>query len=158
MSGSSLVDKSMAVDVCYFLPDHNLNYTDKMAMAHGVEVRVPLISNAMIDFALDEPASSKVRGSGGKWILRQAARGLVPSEILSRPKSGFGLPLKKWLHNEMRELIEDTCSSSAVLARGIFDHGAVRRLIEQDRQGKVDYSYPILAIACIELWARALVD
>lgn len=152
------LNRLLYLDGRYFLPDHNLNYTDKMAMAHGVEVRVPLLAVELARFASRLPSEDKLRGRTGKWILREAMRGVVPDEVLTRSKTGFGAPLRVWLHNELRPLVEDVLSAGALRRRGIFDPTAVASLIAADRSGKIDAAYPILAILAVELWCRAFLD
>ncbi len=152
------VNRTLYLDARYFLPDHNLNYTDKMAMASGVEVRVPLLAVDVARFAARLPVQQKLRGRTGKWILREAARDLLPPEVLSRSKTGFGVPLRTWLHRELAPLMHDVLSPSSLAAHRIFAPDAVARLVEADRTGRVDAAYPILAIMTIELWCRSFLE
>lgn len=152
------INKTLYLDVRYFLADHNLNYTDKMAMAHGVEVRVPLLSVDIARYAASLPVDQKLRGLTGKWILRQAVADLLPPAILTRAKTGFGAPLRSWLHGELASLVEDVLSPASLVRRNLFDPSAIAKLLEDDRSGRVDAAYPILAIVCIELWCRAFLD
>ncbi len=150
------VNRTAYLDLRYFLPDHNLNYTDKMAMAHGVEVRVPLLARALVELAATVPPHDKVRGSTGKWVLREAVRPLVPDGICDRAKTGFGVPLRGWLHGPLAPLVGDVLSPASLRTTGIFDGAAVQRLYAADRAGQVDAAYPLLALVCVELWARGL--
>jgi asparagine synthase (glutamine-hydrolysing) len=144
------VNRMLYLDGRYFLPDHNLNYTDKMAMATGVEVRVPLLAVDLVRFASQLPVAQKLHGRTGKWILRRAVASLLPPEVLARSKTGFGVPLRTWLHRELAPLVGDVLSRLSVSRRGLFDPTAVQALIEAD--------YPILALVCIELWCRAFLE
>jgi asparagine synthase (glutamine-hydrolysing) len=146
--------RMQAIDFFHFLADHNLNYTDKMAMACGVEVRVPFLDPDLVALAAALPDTLKVRGGRAKWILKEAMRGLLPEAILTRPKSGFGAPLRTWLRGPLRPLVEDVLSERSLRARGLFDPRAVRDLIEEDRRGRVDAAYTLLAMVCLELWCR----
>jgi asparagine synthetase B (glutamine-hydrolysing) len=85
----------------FFLADHNLAYTDKMSMATGVEVRVPLVDYEVVRFASTIPAGLKQRRSIGKWVLKRAVEKRVPREVIERPKTGFGVPLRA-LHARRR--------------------------------------------------------
>ena len=152
------VNRTLYLDARYFLPDHNLNYTDKMAMAHGVEVRVPLLAVGLARFASHLPVSDKLRGRTGKWLLREAVRPLLPPEVLSRAKTGFGVPLRTWLHRELAPVVGDVLSPASLARRGIFDPEAVARLVADDRAGRIDAAYPILALVTIELWCRAFLS
>ncbi len=82
----------------FFLTDHNLNYVDKVSMAHGVEVRVPLLDPELMSLVARLPLRYKQRGRVGKWVLRKAMEPYLPREIRYRSKTGFGAPLRHWLH------------------------------------------------------------
>ncbi len=142
----------------HFLPDHNLNYTDKMAMARGVEVRVPLLDPDLIALAARLPISLKQRGSVGKWIFKKAMEPLLPRDVIYRPKTGFGAPLRHWLRNDLAPMVEDVLSATALRRRGLFDPEGVRRLVDLDRAGEVDGAYTIFTLVCIELWCRIFTD
>ncbi|MEG3163601.1 asparagine synthase (glutamine-hydrolyzing) [Sphingomonas sp. PB2P19] len=142
----------------HFLVDHNLNFADKMGMAAGVEIRVPLIDRDLVRYAMTLPTSIKQKGATGKWVFKKAMEGLLPDEVIYRPKTGFGAPLRKWLHGPMAPLIDDCLSADRLRARGIFDPIAVADLRANDRAGRIDAAYPILGLACIELWCRQFVD
>jgi asparagine synthase (glutamine-hydrolysing) len=153
--GMPRLNKMLYLDTKFFLPDHNLNYTDKMSMAHGVEVRVPLLDYEVVRHAGRLRVDQKQRGPTTKWVFRKAMEGILPRDIIYRPKAGFGVPLRQWMSNALRPLVEDVLSERSLSARGIFAPAAVRRLIDLDRQGAIDAAYPILSLACIELWCRA---
>jgi asparagine synthase (glutamine-hydrolysing) len=152
------LNKMLYLDTKYFLADHNLNYTDKMSMAHGVEVRVPLLDYEVVRHAGRLRIEDKQRGPNTKWVFRKAMEGILPRDIIYRPKAGFGVPLRQWMATALRPLVDDVLSEQSLSARGIFAPVAVRRLIELDRQGAIDAAYPILSLACIELWCRAFLQ
>jgi len=156
--GVDPVNRAIYLDGRYFLPDHNLNYTDKMAMSVGVEVRVPLIAVELARFASHLPVDQKVRGRTGKWLLREAVSDMLPVEVITRSKTGFGVPLRTWLHHDLAPLVGDVLSPEALRRRGLFDPAAVQGLISADRSGRIDAAYPILALVCLELWCRAFLD
>ena len=95
----------LALEQRFFLTDHNLTYTDKMSMAVGVEVRVPFLDLDLVDFAARIPARFKQRGREGKWVLKKAMEPYLPKEVIYRPKSGFGAPLRQWMRFNLRDLI-----------------------------------------------------
>jgi asparagine synthase (glutamine-hydrolysing) len=142
----------------HFLADHNLNYTDKMGMAAGVEIRVPLLDPDLVALAARIPSRYKQRGAIGKAIFKRAMERELPREVVHRPKTGFGAPLRGWLRNELRERVESTLSPESLRARGVFDPAAVQRLVRLDREGRVDGAYSIFALMCFELWCRQFVD
>jgi asparagine synthase (glutamine-hydrolysing) len=152
------LNKMLYLDTKYFLADHNLNYTDKMSMAHGVEVRVPLLDYEVVRHAGRLRIEDKQRGPTTKWVFRKAMEGILPRDVIYRPKAGFGVPLRAWMSTALRPLVDDVLSERSLAARGIFSPVAVRKLIDLDRQGAIDAAYPILSLACIELWCRAFLS
>ena len=152
------LNKMLYLEGKHFLPDHNLNYTDKMSMAVGVEVRVPLLDLDLIALAASLPIAFKQKGKQGKWIFKKAMERFLPRDVIYRPKTGFGAPLRKWLKNELRPLVDDVLSDISLKSRGLFDPQGVWKFVKMDRAGQVDGTYPIFALVCIELWCRMFVD
>ncbi|MBN1256668.1 MAG: asparagine synthase (glutamine-hydrolyzing) [Planctomycetes bacterium] len=155
---TSALNRMLYLEGKHFLPDHNLNYTDKMSMACGVEVRVPLLDPELVSWTSRLPLRFKQRGSCGKWIFKRAMEPLLPREVIYRPKTGFGAPLRRWLRDELREIVIDTLSERALNNRGIFNPAAVNKLLHNDRTGRIDAAYPIFQMVCIELWCRIFID
>lgn len=152
------LQRMLYLETKHFLADHNLNYTDRAGMAVGVEVRVPLLDVDLVRFATRVPSEYKQRGSVGKAVFKRAMEPFLPHDVIYRPKSGFGAPLRRWLRQELRPMVDDTLEPARIARRGIFDPGAVRTLIEQDRGGAIDGGYTIFALMCLELWCRRYVD
>lgn len=152
------INRMLFLDTKYFLADHNLNYTDKMSMAAGVEVRVPLLDLDLVSFAARLPVNLKQRGKEGKWILKKAMESMLPKNVIYRKKVGFGVPLHDWLKRKPGSLLGDYLSEESITRRGIFDAQGVRNLIANHEAGRIDAAYVILALACIEIWLRKFVD
>lgn len=152
------LQRMLLLEQKFFLADHNLNYTDKMAMAAGVEVRVPFLDPDLMQLASRIPDRHRVRGSHAKRILKRAMEPVLPREVIYRPKTGFGVPLRAWLRGPLRDLVHDTLDPVAIRRRGIFDAGAVTRLVEADARGQGDFAYTILGLVCVEIWCRQFVD
>lgn len=152
------LDRMLTLECKHFLPDHNLAYTDKMAMAHGVEVRVPLLDTELVEHAFGLPVDMRQRGREGKWIFKRAMESELPRDVIYRSKSGFGVPLRRWLQHELAPLVEDVLGERSLRERGVFDPVGVRALVEADRAGRVDAAYPIFALVALEMWCRRFVD
>jgi len=152
------LDRMLALEQRFFLTDHNLTYTDKMSMAVGVEVRVPFLDLDLVEFAASIPLGLKQRGSEGKWILKKAMEPYLPHEVIYRPKTGFSAPIRRWMQYDWREFLGDLLSTDSLQRRGLFDPDAVHRLIENNDAGKVDASYTLLSLLCIEIWCRSYLD
>jgi asparagine synthase (glutamine-hydrolysing) len=154
----SALDRVLALEQRFFLADHNLTYTDKMSMAAGVEVRVPFLDLDLVEFAQRIPLRFKQRGQVGKWVLKKAMEPYLPHDVIYRPKSGFGAPLRRWMRHELRPLLGDLLSVESLKRRGLFDPAAVQRLIARNDRGEVDASYTLLSLLSIEIWCRAYLD
>ena len=100
------------------------------------------------------PDVYKQSGSHGKFILKRALQGVLPDEILHRPKSGFGLPLRQLLHTVYAPRLQELARSGRLDATGVFSGDGVLRLLADDAQGKVDAAYPLLGVLCVESWLR----
>jgi len=155
---TSRLNRILYLEMRHFLADHNLNYTDKMGMAYGVEVRVPLLDPDMIAFACSLPDNYKQHGGTGKWIFKKAMESILPHDVIYRSKTGFGAPVRRWLHHDLREMVRDTLSVDTIQRRGWFDAVAVQHLIADDATGRVDAAYPIFSMLCMELWCRMFLD
>lgn len=158
LADAPIVEQILRLDQSFFLTDHNLNYTDKTGMAEGVEIRVPFLDPDLMAWAAGLPLNAKLRGGETKWVLRKAMEAHLPHDIIYRPKSGFGVPLRAWLNGPMRPMLEEVLSPAALAGRGIFDPAAVQRLKDATLSGRVDGSYTLLAVIAIELWSRRFLD
>ena len=152
--GVSRLNQMLHLDRAYFLADHNLNYTDKMAMAYGVEVRVPFLDPDLVAFSERLPDSLKIRGQESKFVLRQSLRGILPDEIITRPKSGFGFPSRRLIHGAYGQRLRELADSGRLDATGLFSGAGAVALLEADRRGEIDAAYPLLGILCLESWVR----
>jgi len=152
------LDQMLALEQRFFLADHNLLYTDRMSMAVGVEVRVPFLDPDLVAHAARIPNRFKQHGRTGKWVLKKAMEPYLPHDVIYRPKTGFGAPLRRWLQHELRPLADDLLSPSTLSRRGLFDAKAVRKLRDADAAGRVDASYTILSLMTIEIWCRRFID
>jgi asparagine synthase (glutamine-hydrolysing) len=156
--GRPLVERMLDLEMRGFLPDHNLNYTDKAGMAHGVEVRVPLIDQRLVDFAGTVPWRFKTTLTEEKWIFKQAVAARLPRSVLTRKKTGFGAPVRLWVAGRLRGVVRDVIGSQSFGERGVFDPIAVRRVLDDTIAGRRDGAYLILSIVLVELWFRRFVD
>jgi asparagine synthase (glutamine-hydrolysing) len=152
------LNKMLYLEEKHFLTDHNLNYTDKMGMAEGIEIRVPLLDPDLVAFAQRLPVNFKQRGRTGKWIFKKAMEGYLPNDVIYRPKTGYSAPLRFWLRNELKNLVDDILSDESIKKRNIFNSIGVKKLRKLDSDGKIDAAYPIFSMVCIEIWCRIFID
>jgi asparagine synthase (glutamine-hydrolysing) len=152
------LDRMLFWELKTFLVDHNLNYTDKLGMAVGVEARVPFLDLDLVEFSQSIPTSMKMRGKETKYILKKVAERFLPHDVIYRPKTGFGAPVRKWITSDLQPMIDERLSIDRIKARGIFNPDAVWDLINQNKSGKIDASYSIWALLAIESWCMQFVD
>jgi asparagine synthase (glutamine-hydrolysing) len=153
----SLLNQMLFWELKFFLPDHNLNYTDKMSMAHGVEVRVPFLDKELVEFSATIPPELKMKGTITKYLLKKVAEKYLPHEVIYRPKTGFGAPVRDWVINEFRSRIETTLSESKIQEQSIFNYEELVRLINENEAGVIDASYSIWALLSIQSWLNQFV-
>lgn len=152
------LNKLLYMEMKGFLPDHNLNYTDKMSMAAGVEARVPYLDVDLVNFSTTIPPELKMKGTTTKYLLKKVAEKFLPKEIIYRSKAGFGAPVRKWIVSDMDEMIHERLSPARLNNRGIFNSSAVQQLIKDNKSGKVDGSYTVWSLLAIESWMEQFVD
>jgi len=157
-ASSATLNKLLYMDLRTHLPDLILNYSDKLGMAASVELRVPFLDNEVVDFAGGIPADWKLHGSTGKHILREAVRGIVPDEVLTRRKAPFGVPVRGWLRKDLVPLVDDLLSEESVRRRGLFNYDAVKQTIEMSRRSLGTSSHQMWTLLTLELWFRIFID
>ncbi len=131
---------------------------DQMSMAASVESRVPYLDRALVERVSAMPAGLKVRGLRTKAVLREAVADLVPSEVLTRRKMGFPVPVGRWLRGPSWPVVEELVLSSRTLERGLFDPAGVRALAEDHRRGSGRHGERLWLLANLELWHRVFID
>jgi asparagine synthase (glutamine-hydrolysing) len=148
----------MEVDMQTQLPDDLLLLTDKMTMATSLECRVPFLDHRLVELSARMPARFKIRGRRLKHVLKKALAGLLPDDILHRPKRGFGAPMGAWLKHELSSYLGAVLSRSAIEQRGFFSWPQVEKTIEMHRSNQRDYTDHLLALMNFELWCRVYLD
>ena len=149
----------LEVDVETYLPDDLLVKIDIASMAYSLEARSPFLDHELMEFAASLPGEMKLRGSEKKVVLRDALRGWIPDQILDAPKRGFALPMVgEWFRGELRGYITEVLTDPGAQARGYFDPGAVRGLLDTHMSGAADNSFELWTLMMFEVWHREVVD
>ncbi len=159
--GEDLVDRTLAVDVATYLPNDLLVKMDIATMAFGLEARSPLLDHQLMEYAASLPSRLKIHRSGrrytGKYLLKRVARGVLPDEVIDRPKRGFGVPMAAWLRGELRDLSHDMLTDAVARGRGYFRPESIARLLAQHDAG-IDHAARIWNLLQLELWHRRFID
>ncbi len=156
--GENPVDRTLFVDVMSYLPDDLLVKVDIASMANALEARSPFLDHPLMEFCASLPETLKLKGLEGKYLLKQCLPELLPAQILSRRKMGFGVPLELWFRKELKAMSYETLLARRSLERGYFREGALRNLLEEHTRGEADHSYRIWALLMLELWHRMFID
>lgn len=156
---ADFLNQMLYVDTKTFMASLNLTYNDKMSMASSVEVRVPFLDWELAEWvAWNIPPDLKLHGNTTKHILREAMRPLLPAEVLTQKKAGFGAPADYWLANELKPMVDELLSETVIKQRGLFNPQAVGRLIDEQRSGKQDWSLQVWQFLTLELWMQTFLD
>jgi asparagine synthase (glutamine-hydrolysing) len=150
------VDRMCLADTRMFMVGLNLTYTDRASMAASTEVRVPFVDPVVFAAAFSLPGSEKIRGRVQKAALRDAARAWLPDEVIDRPKASFGVPLRAWVTNDLRELVDDVLLRGELVGTGFLQREPLERLVADQRSGRRDESKQIWQLLCLEQWYRTV--
>jgi asparagine synthase (glutamine-hydrolysing) len=148
----------MDVDLATQMPEDLLMLTDKMSMAVSLECRVPLLDQRLTALAARIPGHVKMRGGALKSLMKRAVEGILPPEILSRGKRGFGAPIGAWFKSELARLVSEVLSPEAVARRGLLDPQAVALTVREHQLGREDRTDHLLALIALEIWCRLYFD
>jgi asparagine synthase (glutamine-hydrolysing) len=119
---------------------------------------VPFLDHVLVEFAARLPDRLKLRGFTTKRILREAIRGLLPEQILSRRKMGFPVPFAEWTRDRWQPVVRDVLLDRRTRERGVINAAAVERLLDAHREGTVNAGDAIWALVNCELWFRTFID
>jgi len=136
------------------LVDDMVHYFDRASMAHGLEVRVPFLDHRLVEFCASIPANLKIQGRTQKYILKRAARGLVPDRIVDKRKRGFFRRSSAgWLQAQMPGTVSDYLLGPSPRCTEFLDHRALERLLASYRAGRADrHVHLLIAILLLEIW------
>jgi asparagine synthase (glutamine-hydrolysing) len=135
-----------------YLVDNCLAKVDRMSMACSIEARVPLLDRAVVEFAFRLPPALKYDGSRTKILLKRVAARHVPRECVYRPKEGFSIPIKNWLKNEFRPLVERYLAPERLRADGLFEPETVARLWRDHLDNRANNSHLLWCLLVFEQW------
>ncbi len=142
------------LDLKTYLAGDILTKVDRASMAHGLEVRVPLLDHQLVEWISGLPANLKLRGGQGKYLFKKALEAYLPQELLYRNKMGFSVPLANWLRGPLRQRLEHRLLGGTLRDTGIFDMAYVQEMLDQHQSGRRDYSAPLWSLLMFESFLR----
>jgi asparagine synthase (glutamine-hydrolysing) len=135
-----------------YLQDDILVKVDRASMAHGLEVRVPYLDHNIVEYMSGVQNIYKLNGFTSKYLLKQAARNLLPPEIIKRRKAGFMIPLATWIKADLKEVVEDMCSESRIRRDGLFNQKTVRTMLDDHYNDRHDARKMIWTLLAFQMW------
>ena len=147
-------ERYLLADQNYYLPDDILYKTDRMSMAHSLEVRPPFLDHRIVEFAASLPESYKIRGFRQKVILKDLMRGKLPRVVIERKKTGFDIPAHDWFRGSLRALLLDTLTPRAVADAGVFQAPEIETLIQDHLDRRINAGYHLWGLTTLFLWMK----
>ena len=150
----SAVQRAQYADLKVYMPNDPLVKVDRMSMAHGLEIRCPLLDHRLVELAFQIPTDRKMPNGEPKWLLRSLAERRLPKQILALPKRGFTAPIGSWLARDYAERFRHDVLGASARSRDLIDTARVARLFEEHRSGQADHAFALWAVWMLERWAR----
>lgn len=148
------IDKALRLDTQIMLVDDPVKRVDNMTMAWGLEARVPFLDHELVELAARIPAEFKI-ASGGKGVIKEAARSVIPNEVIDRPKGYFPVPALKYLDGEYLEFVQDALARPAARERELFRDDYLNRLMVEPKKHITPLrGSKVWQIALLEIWLQ----
>ena len=146
------------VNLTTYLPDDLLIKADRCSMAASLEARSPFLDHRLVEFAARIPSNLKLNGQTTKHSLKEAAAGLLPDDVIHRPKHGFGVPVGRWFREGLRDYARDILLDPVTLRRGYFHETALETLLDEHTSGSRNHGQRIWTLLTFEWWHRLFID
>jgi asparagine synthase (glutamine-hydrolysing) len=150
------VERMMYLDAMTCMPDDMLAKVDRATMGVSLESRAPYLDPRLIEFAWRLPPAMKVHNGQGKWLLRRLLHRYVPSELVERPKMGFGVPIDDWIRGPLRDWAEGLLNECRLRQDGYFEPGLVRSLWLEHLSGRRSWHYQLWDVLMFQAWIEAV--
>ena len=149
------VKSAQWVDAKTYLPGDLMVKTDRMSMAHGLEVRSPFLDHNLSEFTSKIPDQYTIKGMSGKQILKQAYSDLIPDKISKRPKAGFTVPVREWLNGSLRNFTHELLLAKDSEIHKVIKPEFIGLMLKQHHARKRDHSVRLWNLICLEIWTKS---
>jgi asparagine synthase (glutamine-hydrolysing) len=149
---ADLLQQMSVVELTNRLPELLLMRVDKLSMANSIEARAPFLDHTLVSYGLSLPRALKIDGRHTKHVLKQALRGVIPDEVLDRPKQGFRVPLPAWLRGPLASWAKAQIFESPLAERGFFNHGYVDEMWRRHLGDVQDHSFDLWCLVNLGAW------
>jgi asparagine synthase (glutamine-hydrolysing) len=146
------LERILYLSMKLYLQDDILVKVDRAAMANGLEVRCPLLDQELVEFACRLPMQYKLHGLKTKYLLKKAAAGILPDAIIQRKKKGFGIPISKWLTNELKSYMLDYLGEERIKKQGYFNYPYIKGLIDDHLHKRKDHRKLLWTLLIFQIW------
>jgi asparagine synthase (glutamine-hydrolysing) len=147
-----LLERLMRVDMSTYLPDDLLAKVDRASMSVGLEVRVPLLDHRVVEYSSQLPETLKYRKGTSKYLPKRLLARFIPEKLFERPKMGFGVPIHKWLREDLKQLLLDYLSPERLSREGLFHCPLVEQKIHEHLSGRADHQHRLWSLLMWEMW------
>jgi asparagine synthase (glutamine-hydrolysing) len=152
------IDRMLYTDYTTRLPEHSLQMSDRMSMAHSLELRSPFLDHQLVELGARLPSRLKIHRGTLKYGLKRTMSSQLPKEILQRPKQGFMFPIAFWFQQALSSFLEAVFADSWIVKHGVVKHEPVVRLIDEHRRGMSDHHVRLWMLLNLEVWSRLFLE
>jgi asparagine synthase (glutamine-hydrolysing) len=149
---SDEIEQMQYLDMNYYMAEDILTKVDRASMAVSLEVRAPFLDPRVAEFASSLPLDYKLKGSNGKYILKETVKDMLPVSITKRPKKGFGIPIAEWLKGKLNPLLHDMLAKERLRNQNLFDADYVTKLIAEHEKGIASHHKQLWTLLVFQLW------
>mgnify|MGYP001192599141 FL=1 len=149
--GRNSTEEVMFLDLNHYLPGDILTKIDRASMGVSLETRVPFLNHTVVEYAWNMPLNMKIHNGKGKWALRKILENYIPSNLIDRPKMGFGVPIDSWLRGPLKNWSEDLLNEKKIREDGYLDYKKID-LIRKEHQSGQNHHHKLWNLLIFQSW------
>ena len=145
----------MYMDTLNYLPNDILVKVDRASMASSLETRLPLLDHRIVEFAWSIPLEMKLQNKRSKWLLREVLKRYLPYNLIDRPKSGFAVPIAKWLKGPLKNWADELLDEKLIDSQEFLSSKSINSIWNEHLSGKQNLSKKLWTILMFQSWLKA---